>query len=203
MISESETTKSGEELEGSNWLIVGLGNPGSGYEKTRHNLGFMVVDLLGEDFYTQIKRSECRSLIGQTIFENQTIEFVKPQTYMNLSGEAISCLLTKESRNAKKLIVIVDDLALPFGSIRLRPKGSAGGHNGLRSINDCLKTQEYIRLRIGIQPEHPLSNTKKFVLETFSKNDLEELKEIVRRSADAVREVISEGIEKAMSKFNG
>ena len=197
MISERETSEVVAGSDEANWLIAGLGNPGSQYENTRHNLGFLVADLMAEDFQVQIKRSECRSLIGQTVFEKQTIELVKPQTYMNLSGEAISCLLKKEPRRIEKLIVIVDDLALPFGSIRLRPKGSAGGHNGLRSVRDCLKTQDYIRLRIGIKPDYPLSNTKKFVLERFSKKDLEELKDVLRRSADAVREVILEGIEKA------
>jgi len=203
MISDQEITKSVADSVGQNWLIAGLGNPGSEYEKTRHNLGFMVIDILSKDFHTQVKRDECRALIGQTVFENQTVELVKPQTFMNLSGESLSCMLKKENRSVGKMIVIVDDLALPFGSIRLRKKGSAGGHNGLRSIRDCLKTQDYIRLRIGIQPDHPLSNTKKFVLEKFSKKDLEELKEVLERSADAIREVISGGIEKAMSKFNG
>ncbi len=186
-----------------NWLIVGLGNPGEKYENTRHNLGFMLVDLMAGEFRTSIRRTECRSLIGQTGFEGRTIEFVKPQTYMNLSGEAVSCLLKKENRSVEKIIVIVDDLALPFGTIRLRAKGSDGGHNGLKSITECTKTKEYIRLRIGIQPEHPISNTKKFVLENFTKKDSETLEKVLERSADAVRCVVAEGIEKAMSQFNG
>jgi PTH1 family peptidyl-tRNA hydrolase len=186
-----------------NWLIVGLGNPGEKYEKTRHNLGFMLIDLLASQFQIQIKREECRSLIGQTIFENQTLEFVKPQTFMNLSGEAISCLVKKESRDSKKIIVIVDDLALPLGTIRIRSKGSDGGHNGLKSTIACLKTKEFIRIRIGIQPDHPLSNTSKFVLENFSKKDFETVDSVLERSADAVRCLISEGINKTMSQFNG
>lgn len=186
-----------------NWLIVGLGNPGERYENTRHNLGFMLVDLMAGEFHTSIKRTECRSLIGQAEFEDQTIEFVKPQTFMNLSGEAVSCLLKKENRSVEKIIVVVDNLALPFGTIRLRAKGSDGGHNGLKSINDCTKTKEYIRLRIGIQPEHPISNTKKFVLENFAKKDLETIEKVLERSANAIRCVIAEGIGKAMSQFNG
>ncbi len=102
-------------LAEKNWLIVGLGNPGGQYEKTRHNLGFMLVDELARQFNAQIKRLECRALVGQFSFENRTIELVKPQTYMNLSGEAVGCLLKKETRSAKNLIVITDDLALPFG----------------------------------------------------------------------------------------
>ncbi len=100
------------------WLIVGLGNPGARYEKTRHNLGFMLVDWLAREFQTQVKREECRALIGRAEIENQKAELVKPQTFMNLSGEAISCLLKKENRSREKLIVISDDLALPFGTMR-------------------------------------------------------------------------------------
>lgn len=186
----------------SNWLIVGLGNPGASYEKTRHNLGFMVIDLLARETQTQVKREECRALIGRAIIENRTVEFSKPQTYMNLSGESLSCLLAKPDRSMEKLIVISDDLALPLGSIRLRSRGSHGGHNGLRSIIDCLKTNDFIRLRIGIMPEHPIANTKNFVLENFAKSENETVEKILESSADAIRTVISDGVEKAMAKFN-
>lgn len=186
----------------SNWLIVGLGNPGASYEKTRHNLGFMLVDLLAREAQTQVKRDECRALIGRAVIDNQTVELAKPQTYMNLSGESVSCLLAKPNRSVENLIVISDDLALPFGTIRLRPKGSHGGQNGLRSIIDCLRTNEFIRLRIGIMPEHPISNAKNFVLENFSKTEFETVGKILERGADAIRSVVSEGVEKAMAKFN-
>ncbi|MCW5957308.1 MAG: aminoacyl-tRNA hydrolase [Pyrinomonadaceae bacterium] len=185
-----------------NWLIVGLGNPGALYEKTRHNLGFMVVDRLAREVQTQVKRDECRALVGRAIIENQTVELAKPQTYMNLSGESVSCLVSKPDRSVDKLIVISDDLALPFGTIRLRPRGSHGGHNGLRSIIDCLKDNDFIRLRIGIMPEHPIANTKNFVLENFSKGESETVEKILEMSADAVRTVVTDGIEKAMAKFN-
>ena len=185
-----------------NWLIVGLGNPGLQYEKTRHNLGFMLIDRLALGAQTIVKRVECRALIGRAVIENQTAELVKPQTFMNLSGESISCLLKKPERCLEKMIVISDDLALPFGSIRLRPKGSDGGHNGLKSIIACLKTQDFIRLRIGIQPEHPINDTKRFVLENFSKSDSAAVEKILEQSAEAVRAVIAEGIEKAMARFN-
>lgn len=197
----SDEQKNTSESAG-NWLIVGLGNPGSRYEKTRHNLGFMLIDRLAAAAQTAIKREECRALIGRGAIENQPAELVKPQTFMNLSGESIGCLLKKPDRSLKKTIIIVDDLALPFGSIRLRPKGSDGGHNGLKSIIACLKTQEFIRLRIGIQPDHPINDTKSFVLENFSKNDFAGVNKILEHSADAIRTVIAEGIEKAMTKFN-
>lgn len=186
----------------TNWLIVGLGNPGARYEKTRHNLGFLLVDRLAREFQTQVKREECRSLIGRAEIENEPVELVKPQTFMNLSGEAISCLLKKENRSQKKLIVISDDLALPLGTIRLRAKGSAGGHNGLKSIIACLRTEEFIRLRIGIQPEHVLRDTKDFVLENFSKTDFQTVEKVLEQSAEAIRSVLRDGAEKAMAQFN-
>jgi PTH1 family peptidyl-tRNA hydrolase len=185
------------------WLIVGLGNPGTTYEKTRHNLGFMLVDKLAREANSQVKREECRALLGRIEIGNGLIELVKPQTYMNLSGESINCLLKKEIRNRENLIVISDDLALPLGKIRLRARGSAGGHNGLKSIEECLKTQEFIRLRIGIQPEHPIFDTKRFVLESFSKSDLETVEKVLDKSAEAIHSIVTDGIEKAMAKFNG
>ena len=111
-------------------------------------------------------------------------------------------LLKKQDRSVQRLMVVSDDLALPFGKIRLRPGGSHGGHNGLRSIIDCLGTNEFIRLRIGIMPEHPVSNTKNFVLENFSKDESKEVEKILERSADAIRVVIRDGIERAMAEFN-
>jgi peptidyl-tRNA hydrolase, PTH1 family len=185
-----------------NWLIAGLGNPGSRYEKTRHNLGFMLVDLLAQAAQTQVKREECRSLIGRAEIENEKVELVKPQTFMNLSGEAVSCLLKKENRDAEKLIIIIDDLALPFGTIRLRASGSAGGHNGLNSVIECLKTQDFIRLRIGILPGHPVNDTKNFVLEKFSKTENATIEKVLEKSAGAIRAVIKDGIEKTMAQFN-
>jgi PTH1 family peptidyl-tRNA hydrolase len=186
----------------SNWLIVGLGNPGASYERTRHNLGFMVVDRLAREAQTQVKRDECRALIGRAVIENQTVELAKPLTFMNLSGESVSCLLAKPDRSIEKLIVVSDDLAIPFGTIRLRPKGSHGGQNGLRSIIDCLRTSDFIRLRIGIMPEHPISNAKNFVLENFAKSEAETVEKVLERGAEAVRAVIADGVERAMAKFN-
>lgn len=186
-----------------NWLIVGLGNPGPEYAKTRHNLGFMLVDVLTERLQTTIKREECRSLIGRAEIDNQTVEVAKPQTYMNLSGEAVNCLLDEPERSVGELIVISDDLALPFGTIRIRPRGMHGGHNGLRSIIDCLGTQDFIRLRIGIQPEHPVADAKRFVLDNFGKGDVEGVEKILENAADAVEAIIRNGVEAAMARFNG
>ena len=186
----------------SNWLIVGLGNPGPEYAKTRHNLGFMLVDLLASRLQTQVKRDECRALVGRAEIDNSIVELVKPQTYMNLSGEAVSGLIAKADRSIEKLVVISDDLALPFGTMRIRTKGSHGGQNGLRSIIDCLKTQEFIRLRIGIGPEHQISDASRFVLENFTKKEAETLEKILAESADAVRAIITDGVDAAMARFN-
>jgi PTH1 family peptidyl-tRNA hydrolase len=188
-------------------LIVGLGNPGTEYEWTRHNLGFMLVDLLAREAGAQIKRRDCRALVGQAELEGERVELVKPQTYMNLSGESVACLLVKqeatEAKNAaQSLIVISDDLALPFGMIRLRPRGSAGGHNGLKSIIASIKTDEFIRLRIGIQPLHPLNDTARFVLDQFSRAERLEVEKVLERSADALRAILRDGIDKAMSQYN-
>jgi PTH1 family peptidyl-tRNA hydrolase len=162
----------------------------------------MLVDVLASRMQTRIARSECRSLIGRGVFDNRTIELAKPQTFMNLSGEAVSCLLAKDDRAVEKLIVLSDDLALPFGTIRVRPKGTHGGQNGLRSIIDCLKTQEFIRVRIGIQPDHPVSAASRFVLENFAKGDSETLQKVLEEAADAVETIVSVGVDDAMAKFN-
>ncbi len=184
------------------YLIVGLGNPGSEYAKTRHNLGFMLIDVLAERMQTTVKREECRALIGRGEIDNQTVELAKPQTYMNLSGEAVKCLLANDNRSADKLIVISDDLAIPFGTIRVRPSGSHGGHNGLRSIIDCLGMQEFKRLRIGIMPEHPVADAKKFVLDPFARGDSDAVEKILVTSADAIETLIRDGVDAAMAKFN-
>jgi PTH1 family peptidyl-tRNA hydrolase len=184
-------------------LIVGLGNPGAQYEWTRHNLGFMLVDLLARESGRDIKRAECRALVGLAEVEGRGVELTKPQTYMNLSGESVACLVKKrELKPASDLVVISDDLALPFGSIRLRARGSAGGHNGLKSIIQTLRTEEFMRLRIGIQPAHPLSDTRSFVLERFPQAQRGDVEKVLERARDALRAVVADGIDKAMAEFN-
>ena len=184
------------------FLIVGLGNPGPEYARTRHNLGFTLVEKLAADAAVNVRRSECQSLVGSGLIENQRVKLAKPQTFMNSSGDAVSCLISKPELEAAKLIVISDDLALPFGSIRLRQRGSAGGHNGLKSIISGLGTNEFIRLRIGIQPEHAISDAKNFVLNEFTKTEKESLPEILERAAEAIRSVLRDGVGKAMSLHN-
>ena len=185
-------------------LLVGLGNPGAEYETTRHNLGFMLVDHLAASARAAVKRKDCRSLVGRAVLAGESVELVKPQTYMNISGEAVACLIAKLEafKAAGDLIVISDDLALPFGTIRLRPKGSAGGHNGLKSIIARCGTDEFIRVRIGIQPEHPIGDAARFVLEDFSRTERLALPDILDRASAAVLTVLTDGIERAMAEFN-
>lgn len=189
-------------------LIVGLGNPGSDYAATRHNLGFMLIDKLADDERIAVKRRECNALVGQGEIEGVRTRLAKPQTFMNLSGGAVTCLLRKLESDAplaelaKQLVVISDDLALPVGKIRIRERGSAGGHNGLKSIIASLGTDEFIRLRLGIQPEHPLADAKRFVLDTFSRSEQPIVKETLENGAHALRAIIKDGALKAMQQFN-
>jgi peptidyl-tRNA hydrolase, PTH1 family len=185
-------------------LIVGLGNPGKEYEWSRHNLGFMLIDKLSADARVDKHRRECQSLVGRGEIEGRAVKLVKPQTYMNLSGEAVSCLIAKHklSEPGENVIVISDDLALPFGKIRIRAGGSAGGHNGLKSIIAAVGSDEFTRLRIGIQPDHPISDSKRFVLDGFPNAVRPEVEKILERSAEALRTILRDGVLKAMSTYN-
>jgi len=161
--------------------------------------------LLGSEIRAAtVKRRECSSLVGNAVIEGERVRLAKPQTYMNLSGEAVACLIAKHEVNdvAGSLIVISDDLALPFGAIRLRARGSAGGHNGLKSIIAATGTNEFIRLRIGIQPDHAVEEAKSFVLDEFRRGQRREVKEVLERGAEALRSVLRDGVSKAMSLYN-
>jgi PTH1 family peptidyl-tRNA hydrolase len=186
------------------YLIVGLGNPGPEYEWSRHNLGFMLIDKLAAELGLGKFRRECQSLVGRVEVEGEAAKLVKPQTYMNLSGEAVACLAAKHKLSVpgESLIVISDDLALPFGKIRIRARGSAGGHNGLKSIIGSLGTNEFTRLRIGIQPEHPIGDPKRFVLDAFPRASRAEVEKILERSAEALRAIVRDGVLKAMTEYN-
>ena len=185
-------------------LIVGLGNPGAEYEWTRHNLGFMLVDLLARGAGREVRRSEGRALVGLAEIEGRRVELVKPQTYMNLSGESVACLLRKRIglKPASDLLVVSDDIALPFGTIRLRPRGSSGGQKGLKNIIAALGTDEFMRLRVGIRPEHPVSDTAAYVLERFPKAQRDEVEKVLERATDALRAVLRDGIDRAMAQYN-
>jgi peptidyl-tRNA hydrolase, PTH1 family len=186
------------------YLIVGLGNPGAEYEWSRHNLGFMLIDEVSAITGIEVSRRECQSRVGRGEIEGCRAKLVKPQTYMNLSGEAVACLVAKHNlgQPGKNLIVISDDLALPFGKIRIRARGSAGGHNGLKSIIAALGTNEFTRLRIGIQPEHPITDSKRFVLDSFPRGARLEVEKALERGAEALRAILRDGVLKAMTEYN-
>jgi len=184
------------------WLVAGLGNPGELYEETPHNLGFLVLDVLAARHGIRIVRPECMALAGLGRISEQSVLLAKPQTFMNLSGTSIQPLMAKHEILPQSLILVYDDLDLPWGHIRVRPKGSPGSHNGVKSVTARLGTQEFPRVRIGIHPGHPLDSGTEYVLSRFSRQQKKELGELVDRAADAVSLIIADGVEKAMAGFN-
>ena len=184
------------------WLIVGLGNPGPQYELTPHNLGFLVVDRLAERHGIRVSRKEAMSLVGSGRFGQSPVILVKPQTYMNLSGQAVKGMLVKEEIPMGRLLLVYDELALPWMSLRIRPNGSSAGHNGVKSVIAACGSQEFPRLRLGIHPGHPIADGAKFVLDPFRRAQLKELDELLDTASDAVESIIAEGAEKAMTRFN-
>jgi|SRR5262245_17041532 len=185
------------------WLIVGLGNPGPQYEWTRHNCGFMLVDELARRAGRNFRVSECQSLTTRALIAGEEVLLAKPQTFVNLSGAAVAALKDKyQIEDSSAVLVLSDDLALPFGKIRIRREGSAGGHNGLKSIIAKLGTQIFPRLRMGIAPEHTLAETRDFVLAEFPRKDRDALNQMLAQAADAVEAILTTGIAEAMSKYN-
>lgn len=183
-------------------LIVGLGNPGMEYAWTPHNLGFMVVDRLAERAGARVERPEARSYVGRAQLAGHDVLLAKPQTYMNLSGPAVRELLERFACDPAEMIVLVDEAALPWGTLRIRERGSAGGHNGLKSVIGALGSDEFIRVRIGVRPEHEVGDLADYVLRPMRKAQLEQAAEMVNLAADAVGVILSEGAGKAMSRFN-
>jgi len=183
-------------------LVVGLGNPGYEYVLTPHNLGFMVIDHLADQHGGHVSRTEGAALTGQIRIGSCELALAKPQTFMNLSGVSVRRLVERYLVTLDDLMVVLDDAALPFGALRIRKQGSAGGHNGLKSIMGALGSDEFVRIRLGIQPDHPVSNLKSHVLGRFSRGQLEGVAEMVDRAAEAVEVIVKEGVESAMNRFN-
>lgn len=184
------------------FLIVGLGNPGEKYERTRHNCGFLVIDELARRAGREIRTPECQSRTTKARVGGVEALLVKPQTFMNLSGVAVKALLKKYDIKADRILIISDDVALPLGKLRLRQTGSAGGQNGLKSIIQEIGTPDFARLRVGIAPDHPVGNLADFVLSEFSKHEREILNETIQTAADAVAVLLQDGIAETMSKYN-
>ncbi|MBZ5584300.1 MAG: aminoacyl-tRNA hydrolase [Acidobacteriia bacterium] len=183
-------------------LVAGLGNPGEEYALTPHNLGFLTIDRLAERHGVRVTRRDTRSLTGVGEIDGQAVMLAKPQTFMNLSGTSIAPLMEKHSIGLDRLVVVYDELALPWGALRIKPKGSAAGHKGVQSLISALKTDEFARVRLGIHPGHPVKDGAEFVLAPFRRTQRKELDELVGYAADAVRSIIAEGVEKAMTKYN-
>jgi PTH1 family peptidyl-tRNA hydrolase len=183
-------------------LIVGLGNPGTEYEFTPHNLGFLAVDALAGRAGIRITRPEAKSYVGLGKVAGTEVALAKPQTMMNLSGAAVRILLEKYDCKAAEMIVLSDEAMLPWGMLRIRERGSAGGHNGLKSIIASIGTNEFIRVRLGVKPEYPLEGMAEYVLGTMRKPEREIAAQMVAESAEAVESILTEGIGKAMSRFN-
>jgi PTH1 family peptidyl-tRNA hydrolase len=183
-------------------LIVGLGNPGPEYIWTPHNLGFLVVDKLAELANIRVVRPEAKSLIGIGEIAGQEVVLAKPHTMMNLSGIAVRELVKRTECLPGDVIVICDDVALPWGMIRVRERGSAGGHNGLKSVIGALETMEFPRVRMGVQPENFRGDLKEYVLSEIRSGDEGILAEEVELGAQAVSVIIAEGTQRAMNLFN-
>ncbi len=184
------------------FLIVGLGNPGDKYERTRHNCGFFVIDELARRAGRAVRTPEAQSVTTKAKVGTVEALLTKPQTFMNLSGVAVAALMKKYEIKAESILIISDDVALPLGQLRIRRDGSAGGQNGLKSVIKEIGTQSFARLRIGIAPDHLIRNLSDFVLGEFSKSERETLNEVILKAADAVEALLQDGIAEAMSKYN-
>jgi peptidyl-tRNA hydrolase, PTH1 family len=184
------------------FLVAGLGNPGEEYAFTPHNLGFLAVDRLAERHGIRITRKDSRALIGLGEIEGREVMLAKPQTFMNLSGTSLVPLMEKHAIGISDLIVVYDELDLPWMALRIKPKGSAAGHNGMKSVIGALKTSEFVRVRLGVDPGRPIASGVDYLLSPFKRSQQKELEELTGLAADAVQSIIAEGVEKSMTRFN-
>jgi peptidyl-tRNA hydrolase, PTH1 family len=183
-------------------LIVGLGNPGPEYQWTPHNLGFLAVDELANRAAIRVERPEAKALVGLGKVGGEDVILAKPQTYMNLSGISVRELLAKYELGSESLLAMWDEAQLPWGAIRIHAEGSAGSHNGAKSLISSLGTMAFVRLRLGCGPDHALSSRKEYVLRPMKKTELEVVAEMIGDAGDAVELLLTKGIEAAMTKYN-
>ncbi len=184
------------------FLVVGLGNPGAEYSNTPHNLGFLVIDALAEANGIRVTRKENTALVGLGAVSGKPVVLAKPQTFMNLSGTAVKGLRERYGIGPSQVLVVYDELDLPWTSMRIKARGSAAGHNGMKSMIAAVGTNEFPRVRLGIHPGHPLRDGAEYVLAPFKRGQQKEVEEMVFRAREAVESVIAEGVEKAMTRFN-
>ena len=186
------------------WLIAGLGNPGRDYEKTRHNIGFRAIDVLADKLGCRIDRLKFQGLYTQTLYGGRKLYLLKPQTYMNLSGRSVLQLSAYFNIPPQRIIILFDDISLPPGRLRVRKDGSAGGHNGIKSIIGEIGSQDFPRVKIGVGAKpHPEQDLADWVLSTFNPADEKHLASALVRAADAALCIIDQGVPEAASRFNG
>ena len=184
-------------------LIVGLGNPGIEYQFTPHNMGFLAVDRIAEECGVRVNNRHCRAQTARTRIAGHEVVLAKPETFMNLSGASVAELVREyEAKPEEDLVLLYDELDLPFGSLRVRPRGRSAGHNGVQSIIGALGTQEFTRIRLGIGPDHPVGDGARYVLSQFKKAQLETVSEVLDQAAEAVKVILAEGVQAAMNRFN-
>jgi peptidyl-tRNA hydrolase, PTH1 family len=183
-------------------LIVGLGNPDPEYQWTPHNLGFMAIDELANRGSIRVERPEGKALVGRGKLAGEQVVLAKPQTYMNLSGVSVRELLSKYELDVADLLVMWDEAQLPLGTIKINGDGSAGSHNGAKSVIGLVGTQQFARLRLGCAPEHPVSSRKEYVLRPMKKAELQIAAEMLGEAGDAVELILTQGLDAAMTKYN-
>ncbi len=191
------------EQPSNNYLIVGLGNPGREYKHTRHNIGFMTIDKLAVDLSIRLSKVQSKALIGTALVDGRKLILVKPQTFMNLSGQSVTSLLRFYRIPLEQMIVIHDDIDLPVGTIRIRPGGGSAGQRGLASIIEKLGTQAFPRLRIGVGRPPGRMEAADYVLQDFPKADQPVMEKVIAEASQAARTFVLEGLDKAMNTYNG
>ncbi|NDL66368.1 aminoacyl-tRNA hydrolase [Anaerotalea alkaliphila] len=183
-------------------IIIGLGNPGLKYEETRHNVGFKVVDLFAREHGIAFDRSRHKALLGQGTVRGQKVLLVKPQTYMNLSGESVRAVLDFYKEDPADIVVIYDDISLAPGALRIRLKGSAGGHNGIKSILSHIGTDAFPRIKVGVGSQPPGWDLADFVMTTFNKEEKVLMEESIAYAVKAIEGILEEGAQAAMNRYN-
>jgi peptidyl-tRNA hydrolase, PTH1 family len=184
-------------------LIVGLGNPGIEYQFTPHNLGFLTIDRIASECGVEVRNRHCRALTARAVIGSEPVLLAKPETFMNLSGMSVRELVAEhEIRPEADLIVIYDELDLPWGAIRIRQRGSSAGHNGMESVIGALGTQEFLRIRLGVAPDRKVADAMTYLLAPFRKVQLKQVDEVIDKAAEAVNVILNEGPAAAMNRFN-
>jgi len=183
-------------------LIVGLGNPGMEYAWTPHNMGFLAVDRLADAANIRVERPEAKSYIGRGLLGAHEVVLAKPQTMMNLSGMAVRELLERRELTPADLIVLCDEVMLPWGMIRVGQRGSAGTHKGMKSVIEALRTMDFCRVRLGVGPDHPVGDLAAYVLHQLRRAEIEDAAEMIDQAAQAVEVILKHGVARAMNQFN-